>query len=159
MNSASRPPSPPAAAQPWRPVRRPCQGAARQPLDGHTLATLIRALEETIGVSLGKIVPDAGHRGHDAPKDKMLKVHVGGYKRGLTKTVKRALPRRAAVEPVIGRLKNDHCMGRKFLAFNAVLAAVGHNFSLLLNCLRLLCAVFLVLFAAAAAPPVQLRSA
>ncbi|SJM33282.1 hypothetical protein BQ8482_340178 [Mesorhizobium delmotii] len=84
---------------------------------------------------------------------------------GLTKVVKRALRRRAAVEPVIGHLKNDHRMGRNFLAFsegdanNAVLAAVGYNFSLLLNWLRLLCAVLLALFATPAAPPIQPRTA
>jgi transposase, IS5 family len=135
------------------------------PYDGHTLATIIPAIEDTIGVSLGKIVTDAGYRGHNAPKGKMFKVHVAGYKRGLTQAVKRALRRRAAVEPVIGHLKNDHRMGRNFLAFsegdanNAVLAAVGYNFSLLLNWLRLLCAFFLALFATAAAPPIQPRSA
>ncbi len=38
------------------------------------------------------------------------------------------------VEPVIGHLKGDHCMGRNYLthssgdAINAVLAAVGYNF-------------------------------
>jgi IS5 family transposase len=95
----------------------------------------------------------------------MFKVHVAGYKQGLTKTVKHAFRRRAAVEPVIGHLKQDHRMGRNFLAFtegdanNAVLAAVGYNFSLLLNWLRLLCAFFLALFATAAAPPVLPRSA
>ena len=134
------------------------------PYDGHTLATIIPAIEDTIGVSLGKIVADAGYRGHNAPKDKMFKVHVAGYKRGLTKVVKRALRRRAAVEPVIGHLKNDHRMGRNFLAFsegdanNAVLAAVGYNFSLLLNWLRLLCAFFLALFAIPAAT-IQPRTA
>ncbi|TIO13382.1 MAG: IS5 family transposase [Mesorhizobium sp.] len=135
------------------------------PYDGHTLATIIPAIEDTIGVSLGKIVTDAGYRGHNAPKGKMFKIHVAGYKRGLTKVVKRALRRRAAVEPVIGHLKNDHRMGRNFLAFsegdanNAVLAAVGYNFSLLLNWLRLLCAFFLALLATAAAPPIQPRTA
>ncbi|TIP78655.1 MAG: IS5 family transposase, partial [Mesorhizobium sp.] len=135
------------------------------PYDGHTLATIIPAIEDTIGVSLGKIVTDAGYRGHNAPKGKMFKVHVAGYKRGLTKVVKRALRRRAAVEPVIGHLKSDHRMGRNFLAFsqgdanNAVLAAVGYNFSLLLNWLRLLCAFLLALFATPAAPPIQPRTA
>ncbi|TIN32701.1 MAG: IS5 family transposase [Mesorhizobium sp.] len=135
------------------------------PYDGHTLATIIPAIEDTIGVSLGKIVTDAGYRGHNAPKGKMFKIHVAGYKRGLTKVVKRALRRRAAVEPIIGHLKNDHRMGRNFLAFsegdanNAVLAAVGYNFSLLLNWLRLLCAFFLALLATAAAPPIQPRTA
>ena len=134
------------------------------PYDGHTLATILPAIEETIGVNLAKAVADAGYRGHNAPKDKMFKVHVAGYKRGLTKAVKRALRRRAAIEPVIGHLKNDHRMGRNFLACaegdanNAVLAAVGYNFSLLLNWLRLLCAFILALFATATAP-LQPRSA
>jgi len=114
------------------------------PYDGHTLETVVPAIEQTIGVTLARIVADAGYRGHTAPKDKMFKVHIAGYKRGLTKAVKRALRRRAAVEPVIGHLKQDHRMGRNFLAHaegdanNAVLAAVGYNFSLLLNWLRLL---------------------
>jgi hypothetical protein len=47
--------------------------------------------------------------------------------------------RRAAIEPVIGHLKGDHRMGRNYLKgrdgdrINAVLAAVGYNFSLLLR--------------------------
>lgn len=128
------------------------------PYDGHTLETVIPAIEKTIGVNLSRIVADAGYRGHNAPKDKMFKVHVAGYKRGLTKAVKRALRRRAAIEPVIGHLKQDHRMGRNFLAFsegdanNAVLTAVGYNFSLLLNWLRLLCAFILALFINAPAP-------
>lgn len=89
------------------------------PYDGHTLAAVIPAIETAIGANLGKIVTDAGYRGHNAPKDKMFKVHVAGYRRGLTKTIKRALRRRAAIEPVIGHLKQDHRMGRNFLAFSA----------------------------------------
>jgi IS5 family transposase len=47
--------------------------------------------------------------------------------------------RRAAVEPVIGHLKDDHRMRRNYLQgrdgdhINAVLAAAGYNFSLLLR--------------------------
>ncbi|MDR2853594.1 MAG: IS5 family transposase [Burkholderiaceae bacterium] len=135
------------------------------PYDGHTLATVVPAIEETIGVTLGKIVADAGYRGHNAPKDKMFKVHVAGYKRGLTKTIKRALRRRAAVEPVIGHLKQDHRMDRNFLAHsegdanNAVLAAVGYNFSLLLNWLRLLRAFFLATLITMTTPQLRPRSA
>ncbi|WP_245424685.1 MULTISPECIES: transposase, partial [Rhizobium] len=61
--------------------------------------------------------------------------------------------RRSAVEPVIGHIKNEHRMDRNYLAgqqgdaINAVLAAVGYNFSLLLNwfrdCLCLLAALLL----------------
>ena len=135
------------------------------PYDGHTLDTVIPEIETSVGASLDRIVADAGYRGHNAPKDKMFKVHVAGQKRGLTKAIKRAFRRRAAIEPVIGHLKSDHRMGRNFLASaegdanNAVLAAVGYNFSLLLNWLRLLRAFFLVLLAAAAPRQAQPRSA
>jgi IS5 family transposase len=52
------------------------------------------------------------------------------------------MKRRAAVEPVIGHIKNEHRMARNYLAGkagdarNAVLAAAGYNFRLLLNWLR-----------------------
>ena len=62
------------------------------------------------------------------------------------------MKRRAAVEPVIGHLKAEHRMGRNYLAhsagdaINAVLAAVGYNFRLLLNWLRLLLRAILATF-------------
>jgi IS5 family transposase len=49
------------------------------------------------------------------------------------------MKRRAAVEPVIGHLKAEHRMDRNYLKgpqgdrINAVLAAAGYNFSLLLR--------------------------
>ena len=58
--------------------------------------------------------------------------------------IKREMRRRSAVEPVIGHMKAEHRMGRNYLwyrqgdAINAVLAAAGYNFSLLLRWLRLL---------------------
>jgi hypothetical protein len=55
------------------------------PYDGHTLAIIILVIESSIGASLGKIVTDAGYRGHNPPKDKMFNIHVAGHKRGLTK--------------------------------------------------------------------------
>jgi transposase, IS5 family len=116
------------------------------PYDGHTLATVIPEIEKSLGAPLDKIVTDAGYRGHNAPKDSHFKVYVAGMKRGLTKTIKGFFKRRAAVEPVIGHTKNEHRMGRNYLAHasgdanNAVLAAAGYNFSLLLNWLRILCA-------------------
>ena len=71
-------------------------------------------------------------------------------KRGLTAAIKRAFRRRAAVEPVIGHLKAEHRMGRNHLArragdaINAVMAAVGYNFRLLLKWLALLWALLTV---------------
>ena len=68
--------------------------------------------------------------------------------------IKRQLRRRSAIEPVIGHMKAEHRMGRNYLwdrqgdAINAVLAAVGYNFSLLIRWLRLLLSrILLVLFA------------
>ncbi len=69
---------------------------------------------------------------------------MAGQKRGLSAAIKRALRRRSAVEPVIGHLKAEHRMGRNHLvgsagdALNAVLAAAGYNFRLLLRWLALL---------------------
>jgi IS5 family transposase len=62
--------------------------------------------------------------------------------------------RRAAVEPVIGHLKEDHRLDRNYLAHrhgdfnNAVLAAAGYNFRRLIRWFRMLLRLFLaVLFA------------
>ncbi len=116
------------------------------PYDGHTLATVIPDMEQTVGADLERIITDAGYKGHNAPEKKRFKVYVAGQKRGLSPTIKRAFRRRAAVEPVIGHLKAEHRMGRNHLAhqagdaINAVLAAVGYNFRLLLRWLALLCA-------------------
>jgi transposase, IS5 family len=85
------------------------------------------------------VIADAGYRGHKAPVIKGMRVYTSGQKRGVTDQVKRQLWRRSAVEPVIGHLKDYHRMDRNFLAgrkgdaANAVLAAVGCNFSLLLK--------------------------
>ena len=65
--------------------------------------------------------------------------------------------RRAAIEPVIGHLKAEHRRGRNYLAHrvgdavNAVLAAAGYNFHLLLKWLELLLSGFLAAQKAAAA--------
>jgi transposase, IS5 family len=104
------------------------------PYDGHTLATVIPAITRDIGVSLNRVIADAGYRGHNAPRGAGLRVYTSGQKRGVTEQIKRELRRRAAVEPVIGHLKTDHRMDRNYLAgragdaANAILAAVGYNF-------------------------------
>ena len=82
--------------------------------------------------------------GHNASPEYQFKIYTAGQKRRITPQIKRDMRRRAAVEPVIGHLKEDHRMGRNYLAhssgdaINAVLAAVGYNFRLLLRWLRLL---------------------
>ncbi len=59
--------------------------------------------------------------------------------RRVTKSIRREMRRRAAVEPVIGHVKAEHRMDRKYLKgrdgdrANAVLAAAGYNFNLLIR--------------------------
>jgi IS5 family transposase len=109
------------------------------PYDGHTLATVIPDLEKQIGVSIDRIIADAGYRGHNAPPAYKFKVYTAGQKRRMTTAVKRLMRRRSAVEPVIGHVKSEHRMDRNHLAgregdaANAVLAGAGYNFSLLLR--------------------------
>jgi IS5 family transposase len=116
------------------------------PYDGHTLETVIPAIEKTTGAALSRILADAGYKGHNAPPTHKMRVYTQGQKRGVTKAIKKLMKRRAAAEPVIGHMKEDHRMGRNFLAhasgdaINAVLAAAGYNFRRVLAWLRLLLA-------------------
>jgi transposase, IS5 family len=70
----------------------------------------------------------AGYRGHNAAPDYNV----------------REMRRRCTVEPVIGHLKNEHRMDRNYLhyssgdATNAILTAIGSNFSLLVRWFGLL---------------------
>jgi transposase, IS5 family len=114
------------------------------PYDGHTLATVIPAIEALVGNTIERVIADAGYRGHNAPPEYQFKVFTAGQKRRVTEQIKREFRRRAAIEPVIGHLKAEHRMGRCHLAhrsgdaINAVLAAVGYNFRLLLRWLEVL---------------------
>src|SRR6201982_1620008 len=77
---------------------------------------------------------------------------TSGQKRRMTPQSKREVRRRSAVDPVIGHLKSEHRMGRNYLwhrqgdAINAVLAAAGYNFRLLLRWLKLLLLRVLIVF-------------
>lgn len=128
------------------------------PYDGHTLATVIPEMEALIGNDIDRLLADAGYRGHNAPLTHTFKVYTTGQKRRMTPAIKREMRRRAAVEPVIGHIKNEHRMERNYLAgtqgdaINAILAAAGYNFRLLLTWLRLLLRLMLVMFFGAFRP-------
>ena len=74
--------------------------------------------------------------------------------------IKHEFKRRAAIEPVIGHLKEHHRMGRNYLAhasgdaINAVLAAAGYNFRRLLAWLRFLLLRILIVLSL----PTELKS-
>lgn len=112
------------------------------PFDGHTLGPMVAAMETLTGVAAQRIHVDKGYRGHNHPNK--FKVWISGQVRRTTAAIKREMKRRAAVEPVIGHIKAEHRMDRNYLKgrdgdrINAVLAAAGFNFSLLLRWLEAL---------------------
>jgi IS5 family transposase len=107
------------------------------PYDGHTLGPVVAEMEALTGVEARRIHVDKGYRGHNHPHK--FRVWISGQVRRVTKAIRREMRRRAAVEPVIGHLKGEHRMDRNYLKgrdgdrTNAVLAAAGYNFSLLIR--------------------------
>jgi transposase, IS5 family len=118
------------------------QALPGNPYDGHTLAAVIPAIEQLVGNTIERLHADAGYRGHNAPSEYKFKVYTSRQKRRVTPAIKREMKRRAAVEPVIGHTKEEHRMGRNYLAGrhgdanNAVLAAAGYNFRRLIRWLN-----------------------
>ena len=107
------------------------------PYDGHILGRVIAEMEALTGVEVRRIHVDKGYRGHTYPNK--FRVWISGQVRRVTKTIRREMKRRAAVEPVIGHVKAEHRMERNYLKGSdgdragAVLAAAGYNFRLLIR--------------------------
>ena len=108
------------------------------PYDGHTLAAQMKQVESLIANKVSEVYVDMGYRGHDY--DGAVTVHVDKRRRGRTSEARwRWMKRRAAVEPSIGHLKNEHRLERNRLkgaagnAINAILAAAAMNFQKLLR--------------------------
>jgi IS5 family transposase len=116
------------------------------PYDGHTLGPVLEHLHQRLGIELDRGHVDKGYRGHNYPNK--FKIWITGQARNVTKNIKREMKRRAAVEPVIGHVKAEHRMGRNYLKgrtgdrTNAILAAAGYNFHLLLRWLEVLLRLF-----------------
>ena len=129
------------------------------PFDGRTLGPVVADMERLTGVEIRRIHVDKGYRGHNYPNK--FRVWISGQVRRTTKALRREMKRRAAIEPVIGHLKAEHRMDRNYLKgrdgdrINAVLAAAGYNFSLLLRWLEaLLRAIFRALLERDLAPQI-----
>jgi IS5 family transposase len=108
------------------------------PYDGHTLAAQMKQVESLMTNKVSEAHVDMGYRGHDY--DGTVTVHVDKRRRGRTSQARwRWMKRRAAVEPSIGHLKNEHRLERNRLkgtagnAINAILAAAAMNFQKLLR--------------------------
>jgi IS5 family transposase len=108
------------------------------PYDGHTLAAQLKQVDSMIGNKVSEVHVDMGYRGHDY--DGGVTVYVDKRSRGITPpALWRWMKRRAAVEPSIGHLKQEHRLERNRLkgaagdAINAILAAAAMNFHKLLG--------------------------
>lgn len=106
------------------------------PYDGDTLDEQLEQIEILTEVKPKEAFVDLGYRGRTVQGVEII--HRGKLKR-LTRSQRRALKRRQAVEPVIGHLKADHRMERNWLkgaigdAMHAVLCACGYNLRMLLR--------------------------
>ena len=95
---------------------------------------VVADMEQLTGVELAASVST---RGYNHPH--RLRVWISGQVRRVTAFIRRETKRRAAVEPVIDHIKAEHRMDRNYLKgcvgyrINAVLAAAGYNFGLLLR--------------------------
>ena len=107
------------------------------PYDGHTLKDALKQIKR-LGRLPEQVFVDKGYRGHGYTGE--VEVHVDKHHRGRTaKSLWRWMKRRAAIEPGIGHLKNEHRMDRNRLKgtegdrINAILSAAGMNFWKLLR--------------------------
>ncbi len=108
--------------------------------DGHTLEANLAQAEKLTGQGIKRAFVDKGYKGHGVEH---CEVYISGQRRGLTKTLKKQLKRRSAIEPHIGHMKSEgklrhnHLKGVLGDKINALLCGVGHNLRLILNHIRL----------------------
>jgi len=113
------------------------------PYDGHTLKMTLEQMERLTGKQAKEVYVDKGYRGHGYTGD--TQVHIVGTRKvkNMTRTFRKWLKRRNAIEPIFGHLKSDNRMSRNYLKgqegdqINAILSGCGFN-------MRKLLAVFLL---------------
>jgi transposase, IS5 family len=127
------------------------QALPGNPYDGHTLTDALNQVERLTGQRPIDCYLDLGYRGHE---EKRSQIHLARTRSNrLTRTLRAALKRRNAIEPLIGHAKSDHHLGRNYLKgswgdkVNAILSGVGYNFRAILRQLRLFWLFILGFFA------------
>jgi len=118
------------------------------PYDGHTLQGAMDQVEKLSPKSVEHVFVDKGYRGHNYEGE--AEVHVDKTRRGRTpRNLWKWMKRRAAIEPTIGHLKEEHLLRKNRLKgeigdkINVILSGAGMNFVKLLKYLE---ATFLRLF-------------
>ncbi len=115
------------------------------PYDGHTLKAALESSERMTGVAIDSACVDRGYKGHGVESDPLrnhTRIFISGQRKGLTKSLKKQLKRRSAIEPMIGHMKQEGKLGLCRLKgivgdqVTAILTGVGHNLRLILNHIR-----------------------
>lgn len=107
--------------------------------DGHVLDSSLKRAEGIAQTSIEQAFVDKGYKGHGIT-DKQ--VYISGQKRGMTRTLKKHLKRRSAIEPHIGHMKSEGKLRRNYLkgitgdTLNALLCAIGHNMRMIYRKIR-----------------------
>ena len=105
--------------------------------DSKTLPEALEQYERLTGRQAGEAFVDRGYRGMATYKE--TKIHVPKPVKGITKAQRKKHSKRAAIEPVIGHLKEDYRLCRNYLKgilgdlVNIILSAAAMNFKRVMN--------------------------
>ena len=105
--------------------------------DSKTLPEVIKQYERLTDKKPKELYVDRGYRGPKQVSE--VNIYVPQNKKEITKAQRKKHSRRAAIEPVIGHLKQDYRLQRNFLkgnigdAINLMLSATAMNFKRVMN--------------------------
>ncbi len=103
------------------------QSCPGNPYDGHTLLPQLEQIKQFTAVQPEQCFVDRSYHGHEV---KDTKVFISGQKRGITRSIKKALKRRSAIEPLFNQLKNDWGMKQTWQKTRKVLHRWVHIIAL-----------------------------
>lgn len=109
------------------------------PYDGHTLTDSLTQAEKLTEKKINDVFVDLGYRGHGHEGDTNVHIVNNRKMKKLTRHFRSLWKRRAAIEPIIGHLKNDNRMLKNWLKgedgdmINALLCGCGYNMRKLLS--------------------------
>ena len=108
--------------------------------DSKTLPEVLEQYERLNGKQAKEVYVDRGYRGMTQYKES--KIYVPKPNKNITRLQRKAHSKRAAIEPVIGHLKQDYRLCRNYLkgitgdSINVMLAAAAMNFKRVMNLWR-----------------------
>ena len=109
------------------------------PFDGHTLAESLSQMKDLSGRYPQEVYCDKGYRGAKSQEGVDCEIFIPGTRGKRSRTIRKFLKRRNAIEPIIGHMKSDHGMDRNWLKgedgdrINVLMAACGFNMKKLLR--------------------------